>query len=238
MNRNFLERIYKEAGLVNILLRSLGAAAGSAAAGYGTYKATEPFNMAPMPRAVQIGQNAILGAAGGAAPVEIGKAFGKLVQEHPGRALGTIPLAFGAEEAIPQGINLMQQGGKNLDSSSALQNAEAAAMKYLPVALGGAGLLGLGALGVSALNRRSAPSVNVNTGGSQQDDGEGKLHVNLPIKRPGDHDTSVELPLSSLKIPQTTLQRIGRDTRRRLRWETNLRTHHHPINLDQPSLLN
>jgi len=61
-------------------------------------------------------------------------------------------------------------------------------------------------------------------GPAQQASGLGTLRVTLPTKRPGDQETTIEMPLEQIRLPNTIIQKLRRDTKRRLRTESAERT--------------
>jgi len=89
----------------------------------------------------------------------------------------------------------------------------------------GAGGLGIGALGLLAYNAKRNRELK-NEELAQR--GEGRIHVTLPTKKPGDVETNIELPVGDLNMSKALRWRIGRDTRRRLNEETSGRTRHRP----------
>jgi hypothetical protein len=59
--------------------------------------------------------------------------------------------------------------------------------------------------------------------------GLGTLKVTLPTRHPNDHETVVEMPLENVGLSQSIYNKIRRDTKRRLRAETDARTVHKAI---------
>ena len=55
---------------------------------------------------------------------------------------------------------------------------------------------------------------------------KGKLRVTLPTKRPGDEETTIELPMDQINLSQTLERTLRRDALRRLRAESGGRTRH------------
>lgn len=114
------------------------------------------------------------------------------------------------------------------------------------VGLSPATMLGIGALGAggiwlySKLMEKNRPQVNVNTattsaaadnaaapsapGAGGAAASLGTLRVTLPTKRPTDNETVVEMPLEQIRLPNTILNKLRRDTKRRLRSEGSERT--------------
>lgn len=110
--------------------------------------------------------------------------------------------------------------------------------------------MGLSAAGIYALtqiarvNKRKAdgkeppPVTNVNVAGGGGGDGTpsapgapgapsaGTLRVTLPTRNHKDHETQVEMPLEQIGLSKTLIAKIRRDTKRRLRGESDARTHH------------
>jgi len=61
-------------------------------------------------------------------------------------------------------------------------------------------------------------------GGPDNPNVGGKIRVTLPTRKPGDHETTVEVPMENIGLPNTLFTNIRRDTKRRLRTETEART--------------
>lgn len=89
---------------------------------------------------------------------------------------------------------------------------------------------------VGAGGSSSAPMIGPDgepaPGGGQPSQGLGTLRVSLPTRHKGDNETMIEMPLEQIKLPNTILNKIRRDTKRKLRYEGNERTHH--ISLHPP----
>ena len=113
---------------------------------------------------------------------------------------------------------LVEQGDARQQSSS--RNRD------LAMLLGAAGL-GTAAYGGKKLfdhlrDRREADDMRpVVAPGS-----EGMVRITLPTRNPGDAETVVELPISSMKLPGSIAGKIHRDIRRKLRSEVEERTYH------------
>ncbi len=54
--------------------------------------------------------------------------------------------------------------------------------------------------------------------------GGGTLRVTLPTRRPNDQETQVEIPLEQIGLSNALMSKIKRDTKRRLRTESDART--------------
>lgn len=61
-------------------------------------------------------------------------------------------------------------------------------------------------------------------GGGSSSGSMGTLKVTLPTKSPNDHETQVEMPLEQIGLSNAILGKIRRDTKRRLRTESDART--------------
>ena len=85
------------------------------------------------------------------------------------------------------------------------------------------GALGLGAVGLIAavLNARKRRQIEEQ---SVAQAGLGRVKVTLPTKRPGDAETTIDVPIEEINMSAALRQRLGRDTRRRLYEETKART--------------
>lgn len=94
----------------------------------------------------------------------------------------------------------------------------------------GAGGLGIGALGLLAYNAKRNRELKKEELAQR---GEGRIHVTLPTKKPGDVETNIELPVGDLNMSKALRWRLGRDTRRRLNEETSGRTRHRPQEKEQ-----
>jgi hypothetical protein len=120
------------------------------------------------------------------------------------------------------------------------QKADAGERGIRNFALGaGGGALTIAALAALYQGARAAkkisdgqPLVNAEThntilsgsGGPENPNVGGKMLVTLPTQNPGDHETTIELPLENVPLSDTLINRIRRDTKRRLRAESSART--------------
>lgn len=97
---------------------------------------------------------------------------------------------------------------------------------------GSKALLGVG--GAAALGGAGLLAYHIARAAKRYADGEpetertnqGTLRLTLPTKKPGDRETTVEVPLENLRIPDTIYRKLTRDTKRRLREEVRARTFH------------
>lgn len=151
---------------------------------------------------------------------------------NPGSLKSVLPMAL-----VPRGIAALQAVTKNQLAQADIANASKAQDSSLGTAakwIGGAALGG-GALYALLQGARAAKRVGdgeplsnttvfQGSGGPDNPNVGGKLHVTLPTKKPGDHETVVELPLENVPLSHTIIQRIQRDTKRRLRSESAART--------------
>ena len=81
--------------------------------------------------------------------------------------------------------------------------------------------LGVGGLGVAAYAAKRKADV-----ASEQAEASraGRVKVTLPTKKPGDAETTLDIPMDDVRLSQALRDRLGRDTRRRLYAETRERT--------------
>lgn len=219
------------------IARGIGALTGAVGAGEGTRRATEGLDMNPLARGVQIGQNTLLGGIAGGAPDRIVKGVSHIIQSGPMgplKAIGLVPAAFGVEEAIPQGINLLMQKGHETAQNTATSAQEAATsaagaktqeliQKYMPQALGGAGLLGLAGIAAYLAKPNKGTFAPSGNGNSPTAAPPGRMLMTLPGSKQNPNPTMIELPLTNLKLPQRTMRHISRDTKRMLRMDNATR---------------
>ena len=128
----------------------------------------------------------------------------------------------------PRSLSLLSTLNKGMAESQARD-------KMMPYAYGGAAVVGAGLLYLMNewINKDPAPGPSVNstvfaggTGGPDNPNVGGKIRVTLPTRRPGDHETTVEVPMENIGLPNTIFTNIRRDTKRRLRLESDARTFH------------
>ena len=140
---------------------------------------------------------------------------------------------------LPRTLMTLQGAAKNLNASAGLKNSLSSLAT--PAAVGG-GVLGLAALAALYQGSRAAKRVgdgdplvkadsthNVfagGAGGPGNPNVGGKIKVTLPTRNPRDNETVVEIPMENIPLPGTVLDRVRRDTKRRLRSEGNVRTIH------------
>ena len=89
-----------------------------------------------------------------------------------------------------------------------------------PKALGLAGLAGLAGLGGLAYAGIRGSRALQEVADSH---GEGRVHVKLPGRGPGETETSVEMPLRDVNFSDKLYHDLGRDTRRSVREGSNIR---------------
>lgn len=109
----------------------------------------------------------------------------------------------------------------NLDTKPA-DPVKADLLSRLPksVLLGALGL-GVGGLGVAAYAaKRKADAASAQAEAARA----GRVKVTLPTKKPGDAETTLDIPMDDVRLSQALRDRLGRDTRRRLYAETRERT--------------
>lgn len=97
--------------------------------------------------------------------------------------------------------------------------------------------LGVGALGVGGAiyaGNRGANALQA----IAADTDKGHVKVTLPTKRPGDAETTIQLPMSAMSLSSTLESAIARDTKRRLRAESKARVQHKGVTpvIDEASL--
>jgi hypothetical protein len=132
------------------------------------------------------------------------------------------------------------QAQKDNHLAAIKSNSPAGEWSNKDIALGvGGGALTLGALAALYQGTRAAksvadgqPLVNATTtnsvftgaGGPENPNVGGKMYVTLPTKNPGDKETTIELPLENMPLSSALVNKLRRDTKRRLRTESDYRT--------------
>jgi len=158
-----------------------------------------------------------IGAAGGAS---LFKGLGKKWNPQPRAAYG-----IGGGMFIPRGLTAITESVKSMQGNQSMK----------PWIYGGAAAGGVGALYLlnKWINKPAAEPAKINstvfaggTGGPDNPNVGGKIRVTLPTRKPGDHETTVEVPMENIGLPNTLFTNIRRDTKRRLRTETEARTMH------------
>lgn len=110
-------------------------------------------------------------------------------------------------------VNVAPQGGENW-----LQTLGSSVKDHPWLAAGGLlGTAGLAKYLMSGSSDKAQPTMIA-------PDQSGRIRVTLPTRRRGDAETTVEMPLNQMELPDTLMRRLQRDTRSRLRTETNERT--------------
>lgn len=121
----------------------------------------------------------------------------------------------------------------NLDAQPA-DPVKADLLSRLPksVLLGALGL-GVGGLGVAAYAaKRKADAASAQAEAARA----GRVKVTLPTKKPGDAETTLDIPMDDVRLSQALRDRLGRDTRRRLYAETRERTKRRkPVDPNNPT---
>lgn len=162
-----------------------------------------------------------------AAVKELGAEGAKRLGEDATRHLvgGTAAAAGGfgsmlmtpAKDVLMQTLPVMRQTGGLIKDIQSRANRPPSPLTNLDpkvlLALGGAGLLGLGGLTYAGL--RSSKAMKDMAAKSSK----GTVRVTLPTKNPGDAETQVEVPIEDMQLSETIYNALGRDTRRRLRGE-------------------
>lgn len=130
--------------------------------------------------------------------------------------LGLLPtkdLAFSAVGAMPK-INALVDAAKNkIDTPTQPLLSDKDKLML-------GGILGAGALGLTGAGLGITRALN-----KQQDKRDaGRVQLRLPTRDKNDQETVVDVPMDQANLPPLLLSKIMRDTRRKLREETNLRT--------------
>ena len=178
-------------------------------------------------RTLMGGLNALLGAVGGH----------QIASKNVLTGLGAIALAPTKDLAM-KGVgtlynvdNAATEAAKSFAHDRAQPPAENP-IKSIPKEVWlGAGGLGLGALGILLYKAKQNSDMEQKRLAL---DSAGTASVTLPTANPGDIETQIQMPVGNLQLSNTLLQRLGRDTRRRLRTETRARTQHRNEKQPQP----
>lgn len=178
-------------------------------------------------RTLMGGLNALLGAVGGH----------QIASKNVLTGLGAIALAPTKDLAM-KGVgtlynvdNAATEAAKSFAHDRAQPPAENP-IKSIPKEVWlGAGGLGLGALGILLYKAKQNSDMEQKRLAL---DSAGTASVTLPTANPGDIETQIQMPVGNLQLSNTLLQRLGRDTRRRLRTETRARTKHRNEKQPQP----
>lgn len=203
------------------------------AAGLGAFEGMVNYELDPEHPALA----ALAGTLGAASGANLFRGGRKL----PGG--GTSPYKFnpkGIQTAagaaiLPRALAYLQSGAKENLAQASSHGATPA-----NIALGvGGGALTVAALAALYQGARAAkqvaegqPLVNATTsntilsgsGGPENPNFGGKMLVTLPTRNPGDRETTIELPLENVPLSDTLINKIRRDTKRRLRTESDTRT--------------
>ena len=178
-------------------------------------------------RTLMGGLNALLGAVGGH----------QIASKNVLTGLGAIALAPTKDLAM-KGVgtlynvdNAATEAAKSFAHDRAQPPAENP-IKSIPKEVWmGAGGLGLGALGILLYKAKQNSDMEQKRLALES---AGTASVTLPTANPGDIETQIQMPVGNLQLSNTLLQRLGRDTRRRLRTETRARTKHRNEQKPQP----
>ena len=134
--------------------------------------------------------------------------------------LATTPL----KDVILHSVEPSKKLGPALDKYIQSQNAPAPIKPFLSnkeklaILLGSLGIAG----GVGLLMHRRNKAVE-QLAQATQSAGRGRVRVTLPTKNPNDKETQVEMPIEDLMLSKNLQQALSRDTRRRLRGESESR---------------
>lgn len=162
--------------------------------------------------------NSLLGAGGGHT---LHKGFSNLNKGLPGGgeaiASGAATIALSPVKDLI--LNLLPSSSK---VGPALEQASKPgfieSLSPAGKAVGAAGALGAGYLGLKAINAIK------NMADAQRESARGKVRVALPTKDPNDQETIIELPIQDLEVSRSQFEKLQRDFRRRIRKETKERT--------------
>lgn len=248
------ENIVSKKVAVNWLTPLIAAVAGGAG-GYANYDPNDPYTSAGVGAAAGIGSTYV-GHGIAALPRFAGPANAALRGGIiGGAALGGDVLLPVTRNALVANSRLAnQQAVESEERIKALKNPAASGGSKdstVTQSLGTKEYLGLGALGavgayalyqLARASKRKAegletpPITNITvaggSGGSGGSDSSappasaGTLRVTLPTKGKTDNETQVEMPLERIGLSNALLQKIRRDTKRKLRGESNSRTLH------------
>lgn len=239
--------LVKSAGVGSALLKGLKHTAFPAAAGYGNAvfwdqalhpeaKLTDSMRFRNMDkqRTMMAILNGLIGVAGGTGMQMGGRMIGKGLKATGDEAVkniaGGTTLASGGlasillsptKDLLMQTLPVMNRTGDLISDVQNRANRPPSPLTNLDpkllMALGGAGLVGLGGLTYAGL-RASRAMRDAASKGSR-----GKVRVTLPTRHPGDAETQVEIPIEDVRLSDTIYNALGRDTRRRLRGESTER---------------
>lgn len=163
----------------------------------------------------------------GAVNLGLGSLGGHLISEKGGagvaKGITAITLAPTKDLVIKSLGSLSRLDEVSEKASEVLARpAAAAADAGMPrSAILGAVGLGVGGLGLAAyMAKRKLDATAAQIEAARA----GRVKVTLPTKRPGDAETTLDLPINELQLSQALRQRLGRDARHRLLQETKDRT--------------
>ena len=185
--------------LMNTLLLTGARGGARVAAGGGTPWAASVGKDALKQLAKQ--RTAEFGALATGTPLLFGKDFLRTNMDATGRITSALEKLKPSETAPSE--NWLQTAGK--------------AMSEHPWLTGAAGLGGLGLLAMQSMKGERPVELH------QQPNG-GRIKVTLPTKKPGDMETSLDLPIDQISLSGAQMAKLRRDARRRLRAESEERT--------------
>lgn len=185
--------------LMNTLLLTGARGGARVAAGGGTPWAASVGKDALEQLAKQ--RTAEFGALATGTPLLFGKDFLRTNMDATGRITSALEKLKPSETAPSE--NWLQTAGK--------------AMSEHPWLTGAAGLGGLGLLAMQSMKGERPVELH------QQPNG-GRIKVTLPTKKPGDMETSLDLPIDQISLSGAQMAKLRRDARRRLRAESEERT--------------
>ena len=121
-----------------------------------------------------------------------------------------------ASDRVSDAIKYLADKNETAPSENWLQTA-GKAMSEHPWLTGAVGLGGLGLLAMQSMKGERPVELH------QQPKG-GRIKVTLPTKKPGDMETSLDLPIDQISLSGAQMAKLRRDARRRLRAESEERT--------------
>lgn len=146
-------------------------------------------------------------------------------------AIASMPakdVALAAIPAVPSITSSLKVLADKPQTTGNFVDAMTPGQRLLAAALGGAGMLGAGYMGMKGVGALKSLSK------AQEAAAGGRIRVALPTKDPGDNETVIELPMGDLDMSSTTQGKLQRDLRRRVRKETKERTVHRTLDQLMP----
>lgn len=138
------------------------------------------------------------------------------------------PLLDRVSGVLPEASEAMRRSGTstspevNINSPSSLDTAASWVRENPGLAAGGA-LTGLGLLTGGGMLARDALKSLIE---ATDREGQGRIKVTLPTRRPGDVETALDIPVRSIDLSPALFGRLRRDVKAKLHSETKERTRH------------